>query len=239
MEKFDQGVEALLRANGPLESWTSPSPLHDYSVEDSASGHPTSRRTTHTSPGQNRFAVNYSLHSRQGNYGKPDEYLGNDASTPSRQDLPGMSCYPSPSPEGKRRRVGQEYTTEEGDYIIYAWQDKKMKWQRIKQEFAARFGSTPERTVQGLQAWYYRMNQRIPMWERDGRLCFDDEDDLQPQYISIKSRGRDSLAKLMEPLGIAQRYPERAVHYSWVDSETKSKARDWGTYPLLAHSNDQ
>jgi len=37
----------------------------------------------------------------------------------------------------------------------------------------------------------------------------------------------------MEPLGIAQRYPERAIHYSWVDAETKFKAQDWGTYLSL------
>jgi hypothetical protein len=140
---------------------------------------------------------------------------------------------------GKSRHANQKYTTEEGDYIIYAWHNKKLKWQGIKQEFAVRFGSTPERTVQGLQAWYYRMNQRIPVWDQDGWLCFDNDDDLEPRHVSIKCSKRDSQDKPMETLGIAQRYPERAVHYSWVDPETKFKARDWCTYPLLAHKNDQ
>ncbi|KAF9772503.1 hypothetical protein IL306_009786 [Fusarium sp. DS 682] len=138
-----------------------------------------------------------------------------------------MPCYPSPPPDGEGRHINQKYTTEEGDYIIYAWHDKKMKWQRIKQEFAARFGTTPERTIQGLQAWYYRMNQRIPVWDQEGWLCFDNEDDLEPQHVSIKVRERDSQDKPMEPLGIAQRYPERAIHYSWVDAETKFKAQAW------------
>ncbi|RDA84522.1 hypothetical protein CP532_1507 [Ophiocordyceps camponoti-leonardi (nom. inval.)] len=135
--------------------------------------------------------------------------------------------YPSPPPDGENRHINQKYTTEEGDFIIYAWHDKKFKWQRIKQDFAAMFGRTPERTVQGLQAWYYRMNQRIPLWNQDGWLIFDNDDELEPKYISIKCRERDSQDKPMEPLGLAQRYPERAIHYSWVDSELKRKAQDW------------
>lgn len=92
------------------------------------------------------------------------------------------------------------------------------------------FGRTPERTVQGLQAWYYRMNQRIPLWDEDGWLIFDNDDDMEPKHISIKCRERDTQDRPMEPLGLAQRYPERAIHYSWVDPETKRKCRDWGEF---------
>ncbi|KAH7329171.1 hypothetical protein B0I35DRAFT_404421 [Stachybotrys elegans] len=141
----------------------------------------------------------------------------------------GFDAYPSPPPEGENRHINQKYTTEEGDFIIYAWHDRKLKWQRIKQDFAAMFGRTPERTVQGLQAWYYRMNQRIPLWDEDGWLCFENEDDLEPKHISIKCRDRDGQGKPSEPLGLAQRYPERAIRYSWVDPELKRKAQDWAT----------
>ncbi|KAG5913297.1 hypothetical protein E4U53_004916 [Claviceps sorghi] len=140
---------------------------------------------------------------------------------------PRLDGYPSPPPDGENRHINQKYTTEEGDFIIYAWHDKKLKWQRIKQEFAARFGRTPERTVQGLQAWYYRMNQRIPLWDSEGWLIFEHEDDLEPKHISIKCRERDSQDKPMEPLGLAQRYPERAIHYSWVDPALKRKSQEW------------
>ncbi|KAF4996894.1 hypothetical protein FGRMN_4215 [Fusarium graminum] len=211
----------------PLRSITQPQPswsLKDRSAEDSPGEYPSSRRGTIASASQYSISSEYPM----GSYGNPDTYYGYAASSPSVQGLPGMSCYPSPPPDGgEGRHINQKYTTEEGDYIIYAWHDKKMKWLRIKQEFAARFGRTPERTVQGLQAWYYRMNQRIPVWDRDGYLIFDNEDDLEPQHVSIKCRERDSQDKPTEPLGIAQRYPERAIHYSWVDAETKFKARDW------------
>lgn len=134
----------------------------------------------------------------------------------------GIEGYPSPPLDGESRHINQKYTTEQGDFIIYAWHDKKMKWQRIKQDFAAMFGTKPKRTVQGLQAWYYRMNQRIPLWDKDGWLIFDNDEDLEPRQISIKCRESN------ESLGLAERYPERAIHYKWVDAEFKRKARDWG-----------
>jgi len=138
-----------------------------------------------------------------------------------------IQSYPSPPPEGEARHINQKYTIEEGDFIIYAWHDKKMKWQMIKQEFATMFGGMPERTVQGLQAWYYRMNLKIPVWDNEGWLVFDNEDDLEPKQVSIKCRERDSQDKPTEPLGLAQRYPERAMHYTWVEPEFKHRARDW------------
>lgn len=146
-----------------------------------------------------------------------------------------VAFYPSPPPEGESRHINQKYTAEQGDFIIYAWHDRKIKWQRIKQEYAAMFGTTPERTVQGLQAWYYRMNQRIPVWDKDGWLRFENEDDLEPKHVSIKCRGQD---KPMEPLGLAQRYPERAMKYSWVDPELKRRAQDWGKSHAQLLCND-
>jgi hypothetical protein len=131
--------------------------------------------------------------------------------------------------DGSDRHINQKYTVEEGDFIIYAWHDKKMKWQRVKQEFAALFGQTPERTVQGLQAWYYRMNTRIPTWDHDGWLIFDNDEDLEPRQRAVKCRDRDGQDKPMEPMGLAQRYPERALHYSWVDPEIKTKMQDWAS----------
>ncbi|KAH7023500.1 hypothetical protein EDB80DRAFT_43493 [Ilyonectria destructans] len=241
--EFDQGVEALARTHGPVNSWTplfplpsiarNPSvlqpvtpprpswPLRDRSFEDPAADFFASRRGTIASLSQYALAADQ-LRQPLPSYMALDNYHGYSMNSPD------MDCYPSPPPECENRHINQKYTTEEGDFIIYAWHDKKMKWQRIKQEFAARFGRTPERTVQGLQAWYYRMNQRIPIWDQEGWLCFDNEDELEPKHVGIKCRERDSQDKPMEPLGLAQRYPERAVNYSWVDPELKHKARDWG-----------
>ncbi|KAM5351508.1 hypothetical protein ACJ41O_004231 [Fusarium nematophilum] len=214
----------------PLNSITEPQPswsFRDRSLEEPAVEYCSPRRGTITSLGQYALAIDHARQSLQSGHGNSDAYYGYTMSSPPLQAQPGMDCYPSPPPEGENRHINQKYTTEEGDFIIYAWHDKKMKWQRIKQEFASRFGRTPERTVQGLQAWYYRMNQRIPIWDQDGWLCFDNEDDLEPRHVSIKCRERDGQDKPMEPLGLAQRYPERAMNYDWVDPEFKLKARDW------------
>ena len=206
-------------------------------TEESASDHLSSRRGTITSLGQYALAVDQASQSLQG-YNNADDYYSYGLNSPL-QVRSAMGGYPSPPPESESRHINQKYTTEEGDFIIYAWHDKKMKWQRIKQEFARMFGRTPERTVQGLQAWYYRMNLRIPVWDEDGWLCFENEDDLEPIHVPIKCRERDSQDKPAEreiperpipsgPLGLAQRYPERAMLYAWVDQEFKRKAQDWG-----------
>ena len=198
--------------------------MRDRPFEDPASEYFSARRGTITSLSQYALAIGQDSQPLQA-YSSPDSYrYGLSGPLPGS----GMDSYPSPPPEGENRHINQKYTTEEGDFIIYAWHDKKMKWQRIKQEFATMFGRTPERTVQGLQAWYYRMNQRIPIWDEDGWLCFDNEEDLEPKQIGIKCRERDSQDKPTEPLGLAQRYPERAINYAWVDPELKHKARDWG-----------
>ncbi|KAI5465734.1 hypothetical protein BGZ63DRAFT_112639 [Mariannaea sp. PMI_226] len=242
LDEFDQGVEALARSNGQTNHWTPVSPLpsltrdpaflHNLTprrpswprtFEDPAADFFSSRRGTVTSLSQYAIAADHRRSSLQG-HSSPEAGYSYSFSSPSCR---GQDCYPSPPPEGENRHINQKYTTEQGDFIIYAWHDKKMKWQRIKQEFARRFGKTPERTVQGLQAWYYRMNQRIPIWDEDGWLIFENEDNLEPKQISIKCRERDHQDKPNEPLGLAQRYPERAVNYDWVDPEIKLKARDW------------
>ncbi|KAF5236046.1 hypothetical protein FANTH_11421 [Fusarium anthophilum] len=212
LESFDQEVEALIRESRPPKIPASVSPLAHSAVIGPANSHPTSQRGIGTSPSQGRVFLNYSRHSWQRSNGKRDKHLSNDASTPSLQGQQKMICYPRPA------RDGQE-----------------MKWHLIKQEFAKLFGNVPERTVQGLQAWYYRMSQRIPMCDADGRLCFNNEDDIEPQYINLKICDRGHLVKCIGPLGIAQRYPERAVHYYWVDAETKAKARDLATKRALQY----
>ncbi|KAF5234159.1 hypothetical protein FANTH_12261 [Fusarium anthophilum] len=256
--EFDKGVDVLIRRHGlaktgtllsllpgisrnpvvlqPSRSITRPHPSWFFQTDELADDYPISRMGTINDHNRYSLAID-PQQSLQGNDRTPDTDYGYGTCSPSLQAPPNTHHYPSPLPDGEGRHINQKYTTEEGDYIIYAWHDKKMKWQRIKQEFAARFGTTPERTIQGLQAWYYRMNQRIPVWDQEGWLCFDNEDDLEPQHVSIKARQRDSQDKLVEPLGIAQRYPERAIHYSWVDAETKFKAQDWAAKRALQYGD--
>ncbi|KFA63458.1 hypothetical protein S40285_00285 [Stachybotrys chlorohalonatus IBT 40285] len=211
--ELEDMVRRAGRASTPVQTITSPLGRFRHSI------HPQPHLVNHVFGPPDGYhsppSSDYSSHSSYSPYGNYAQG--------------GLEGYPSPPSDGENRHINQKYTTEEGDFIIYAWHDKKLKWQRIKQDFAAMFGRTPERTVQGLQAWYYRMNQRIPLWDKDGWLCFENEDDLEPKSVSIKCRERDSQDKPMEPLGLAQRYPERAMRYSWVDPDLKRKAQDWAS----------
>ena len=48
------------------------------------------------------------------------------------------------------------------------------------------FGQERERSVQALQALHYKMNRRIPLWDKDGLLTFENEDDIEPKHTSVK-----------------------------------------------------
>ncbi|PHH69801.1 hypothetical protein CDD82_7506 [Ophiocordyceps australis] len=205
LEEFDQEVEAMARRNGHGRLYSPSSPLPSLQL---GGLFPPRKPTTPIYPAYNGYSP----------------YPAGDMAMHGSNM---MGNYPTPPPEVENRHINQKYTTEQGDFIIYAWHDKNLKWANIREEFANRFGTEPERTIQGLQAWYYRMNSRIPVWDEDGWLVFENEDDLEPKSISIKCRDRDSQDKPLSPLGLAQRYPERAMNYSWVDPELKRKARDW------------
>ncbi|KAJ4244190.1 hypothetical protein NW762_014571 [Fusarium torreyae] len=257
LEEFDKGVEALVRAHGPIETRISRYPVprssHDSDILESTEhvheprlswlpGHRPARGLTSGYFPSGHMAINsfnkkmldrdqaFSHTSSQDSDSyydqSPDDHLG-------PRLLPAKNFYRSPSPEGKTHHINQQYTVEEGDFIIYCRHDKAMKWSDIEEEFAFCFGHTPKRTVQGLQAWHYRMNKYIPVWDEDGWLCFDSEDDLEPRLTSVKCRSRNDKSKPKALSGIAERYPERAVTYAWVDTETKLKSRDWAAKRTL------
>jgi len=242
IHEFDQKIQELISKHGPARSstWTSVNDTRPAVTLGQTPHKPVQLKVV-TSP------VDYnSFHGAPYPYQHSHEYV-----VPL-------------SPEAEGRHINQKYTTEQGDYIIYAWHDKKLKWAAIKEEFASMFGRTPERTVQGLQAWYYRMNKEIPVWDDDGWLIFEHEDAVEPKCVSIKRRQRevkcqscimaqgnnkmkkdaDGLwreegcqCKQLGPLGLAQRYPERLVHYPWVDPELKRKARNWAQKRTMQYND--
>jgi hypothetical protein len=222
LTEFDQGVELLARSNPPQSRHP------NLRAKDLHAKRRQTKRQFAPGPFPSYLLTNSS------ELPSPTQAAYQGVSSPD-SSMMGSSYldqgYPSPPPESESRRINQKYTVEEGDYIIYAWHDKKMKWTRIEQEFADLFGHKPKRTASGLQAWYYRMNSKIPVWDRDGWLIFDRDEDIDPRCIGIKCRESQD-----RPLGLAERYPERAIQYSWVDAELKIKARDWGASRQLSFS---
>ncbi|KAG5993081.1 hypothetical protein E4U52_002296 [Claviceps spartinae] len=134
----------------------------------------------------------------------------------------------SSSPDGENGHINEKYTTEQGDFIIYAVHDLALDWKQVEEEYAALFGTRPRRNRQGVQGWYYRSNYHIPVWDSDGRLIFNDENDPEPQHQTIKCRDAvKDKRKTRLGLGLGQRYPERAIKYHWVSPQLKRQWRDW------------
>ncbi|KAJ4112126.1 hypothetical protein NW768_011705 [Fusarium equiseti] len=244
LEAFDRGVEALARSEKRKSDrcrkalLPSPIPLARKEARPlppprllwSPWNLPDERSSSERSASPPGAAIGLGISYPTKSHGRDDFY--HSFRVTGRHSLshlarPKMSCLRSPSPDENYSHSNQQYSTEEGDFIIWARHDKKFKWARVEQEFANQFGEHPKRTAQGLQAWHYRMNNHIPVWDEDGWLCFDNDDSDKPRQTSIKSRRLNSHGQSLEPLGIAQRYPERAVNYTWVDSETKNQAKDW------------
>lgn len=232
LQEFEKGVKDLIKFHGhstssPPPSLTPPSsqasPISHFDVF--------SRSPLNSSPSSSR---DHHFYTQQAFSSSP---MPSPLVYTSSMDssLAKFSGYPSPPPDDARH-INKKYTTEEGDFIIYALHDKKQKWATITRGFAMQFGNMPDRTTSGLQAWYYRMNLRIPVWDKNGWLVFDNDDDEEPRTVTIKCRHKAS-----EGLGLAQRYPERMVEYDWVDEASKLEAQDWGELQptsLVYHRSD-
>jgi hypothetical protein len=227
LSEFDRGVEQIGRDMGPRDAMKAQTMLP--SIQDAfAIPHPPLQQQRlpalmPTSPSNDHQG------SQQGDY-----YMHGGLAMDPLQNLPppdwNTRCM-NQRVSKHDRHINKKYTTEEGDFIIYAWHEMKLKWAAVQQEFARVFGAEPPRTIQGLQAWYYRMNAFVPVFDDDGWLEFDTEDDIEPKTVHIKCRDREG-----GPMGLAQRYPERAISYPWVDADVKSQAREWGRFYALIYA---
>ena len=245
LQEFDQGVQALVDTNSPL---LNPSPqslpsfkavfnpqlpsLQTYQAPEESL--PAAASSPYVpAPPEHRAGYAPSFYSSSSLYHTPR--------TPYTTLLPGYSTpelspeelYPHAQPKQQNKHCNKKYTVEEGDFIIYLWHDKKLKWEQVQSEFARIFGSEPRRSTQGLQAWYYRMNAIIPCWDSQGYLIFENDDIVEPKTRQIKVRDKERGEVNAEPLGLAQRYPERGMAYSWVEHKDKIAMSDWGKTTLL------
>nr|RBQ89298.1 hypothetical protein FVER53263_03686 [Fusarium verticillioides] len=256
-EAFDRGVEATARPSGRISDHSRgfilPSPSELIAHGDRKPPPPTPRLpwSSWSCPSANSFTeysysqqrvvtglgiLPFSLSNAQRTVYERLPYSAADKQfTPRLGPSAASSWHDSSIDVDSNYRFNQKYTIEQGDFIIYARHDKKLSWSGVVREFANQFGNTPRRTIQGLQAWHYRINNQIPVWDEDGWLCFDHEDDDKPRQISIKARERHMYLHPGESLGIASRYPERAVTYTWVDPMTKLVAKDWAAKRTLQY----
>lgn len=114
-------------------------------------------------------------------------------------------------------RTNRKYTQEQIDFVLYLRVDRKMNWTEVIPAYMRQFPSEVGRTTPGLQGSFYRENLAIPVTDPNGDLMFDENGE---QIVQV-SKVRDQPKKI----GLLDRYPDRALDYTWV--EFKDKQRVW------------
>ena len=114
----------------------------------------------------------------------------------------------------------RRYTIEQTDFLIYCVHEQRMSWGNIHKIFPLYFPSSPRRGLRSLRCAYSRLNKNVPAYSHYGELIFDHDLAIHPLYVDITSRNKEDI----KPIGLAQRYPDRAALYPWVDVVTKTRA---------------
>ena len=141
----------------------------------------------------------------------------------------------SSPPKGVKKRVTRrrkedghcnvKYVTEELDFIRYRRVDCGTKWQELAGLFCLQF-PYPElpRTRPGIQGGYYRQNDgQIPEVANHGQaLTYLPNGHVKPSHIGVRGQHDKKL------FGLVALFPERAMNYPWVDSDTRQMATELG-----------
>ncbi|RYP17091.1 hypothetical protein DL765_004710 [Monosporascus sp. GIB2] len=111
-----------------------------------------------------------------------------------------------------------KYITEELDFIRYHRCDRPTKWKELTESYNAQFHLRRRR--QGVQGGLYRQNDgQVPHLVDDGRrLDFLPNGHVAPSKTKIRDQKDKKLFRLVAL------FPERAMHYSWVDPESRQEA---------------
>ncbi|RYP92685.1 hypothetical protein DL770_001198 [Monosporascus sp. CRB-9-2] len=132
----------------------------------------------------------------------------------------------SPKSQGVRKarsnpdepHLNVKYITEELDFIRYHRCDRPSKWEELTASYNARFHL--RRGRQGVQGGLYRQNDgQVPHLVDNGRrLHFLPNGHVTPSKTKIRHQKDKRL------FGLVALFPERAMHYSWVDPESRQEA---------------
>ncbi|RYP04717.1 hypothetical protein DL764_004267 [Monosporascus ibericus] len=111
-----------------------------------------------------------------------------------------------------------KYMTEELDFIRYHRCDRPSKWDELTVSYNAKFHLRRRRL--GVQGGLYRQNDgQVPHLVDNGRrLDFLPNGHVTPSKTKIRKQKDKRL------FGLVALFPERAMHYSWVDPESRQEA---------------
>ena len=153
IEDFDKGILALAQPVGSGVSSDHPSLSHERSVCPIEAAHPV------YSPNIGSY-MRYTSESVRGLTGSlPPVAQRGIISCQQHSDAVSLTGG-HPVTGYEKADSDRKYTPEQGNWIIDAFVVKKMSWKTIKENYNIQFPSTPERTEQGLQAWYYRQRKK-------------------------------------------------------------------------------
>ncbi|RYP25381.1 hypothetical protein DL767_008403 [Monosporascus sp. MG133] len=157
-------------------------------------------------------------------------FQGKDRDSRSRHDpLHKRPRLPlSPKSQGVRKprsnpdepHLNIKYITEELDFIRYHRCDRSSKWKELTESYNAQFHLRRRR--QGVQGGLYRQNDgQVPHLVDNGRrLHFLPNGHVTPSKTKIRNQKDKRL------FGLVALFPERAMHYSWVDPESRQEAAE-------------
>ncbi|RYP83205.1 hypothetical protein DL769_001401 [Monosporascus sp. CRB-8-3] len=113
-----------------------------------------------------------------------------------------------------------KYITEELDFIRYHRCDRPSKWKELTELYNAKFHLRRRR--QGVQGGLYRQNDgQVPHLVDNGRRL-----DFLPNGHVTPSKTKIRYQKNKRLFGLVALFPERAMHYSWVDPESRQEAAE-------------
>ncbi|KAM0273175.1 hypothetical protein ACHAQH_008445 [Verticillium albo-atrum] len=119
------------------------------------------------------------------------------------------------------RPYHKPYTPEQKDFVSYLRNDQdieKTPWKEVAKRFREQFRIN--RGDNALQALFHRETKMIPDTDGQGRLQFDDNDEVRMIATSETTEWK--------ALGLLSTYPDRAIGYSWVTVEDKRKVMEIG-----------
>lgn len=107
--------------------------------------------------------------------------------------------------------------TEHSDFIVYHYIDLRKSWEEVRKAFKEEFGVDSK--LEALRKRLQRANETAPAWDSKGFLLIDKHlEFLRPSDWNIK----------VVCAGLFERYPERALTYSWVPSDAKVRCEQLG-----------
>lgn len=113
-------------------------------------------------------------------------------------------------------RNNKKYSTEQNFFVCYHHCDLNLEWKVTEQLFAERYPEEPNRTDQGLQSIFYRLNKECPVITDDKLLVFRSDPPKKRaggkrEYNEYNNKFHDAKVRNFGKVSLIDRYAEQIV----------------------------